>query len=121
MLNDLIPVMNEITVIIVRFGEPLYLTTSLVPGNRDSLNVKLQPDVNALGEIIVTGVSEGDEVVGLKKITGDNIIVLSTTFKMLIFSVKELPLLKKGKGVRLQRYKEESLLDVMLFPENVRK
>tara|TARA_Y100000114_G_scaffold157310_1_gene189546 strand:+ start:19877 stop:21262 length:1386 start_codon:yes stop_codon:yes gene_type:complete len=39
-----------------------YLTTSLVPGNRDSLNVKLQPDVNALGEIIVTGVSEGDEV-----------------------------------------------------------
>ena len=39
---------------------------------------------------------------------------------MLIFSVKELPLLKKGKGVRLQRYKEESLLDVKLFPENVR-
>ena len=39
---------------------------------------------------------------------------------MLIFSVKELPLLKKGKGVRLQRYKEESLLDVMLFQENVR-
>jgi len=64
--------------------------------------------------------SEGDEVVGLKKITGDNIIVLSTTFKMLIFSVRELPLLKKGKGVRLQRYKEESLLDVMFFPENVR-
>ena len=37
---------------------------------------------------------------------------------MLIFSVKELPLLKKGKGVRLQRYKEEALLDVMLFSEN---
>ncbi len=64
--------------------------------------------------------SEGDEVVGLKKITGDKIIVLSTSFKMLIFSVKELPLLKRGKGVRLQRYNEESLLDVMIFPENVR-
>ena len=62
--------------------------------------------------------SEGDEVVGMKKITGDNIIVLSTSFKMLIFSVKELPLLKKGRGVRLQRYKEESLLDVMLFSKN---
>ena len=64
--------------------------------------------------------SKGDEVVGLKKITGDNIIVLSNSFKMLIFSVKELPLLKKGKGVRLQRYKEESLLDVVLFSENVK-
>jgi len=64
--------------------------------------------------------SEGDNVIGLKEINGDNIIVLSSTFKMLIFSVKEIPLLKKGKGVRLQRYKEESLLDVMLFSENVR-
>ncbi len=61
---------------------------------------------------------EGDEVIGLKAITGDNIIVLSTSFKMLIFSIKELPLLKKGKGVRLQRYKEESLLDAMLFSQN---
>ena len=62
--------------------------------------------------------SEGDEVIGFKKITGDHIIILSTSFKMLIFSVKELPLLKKGKGVRLQRYKEEALLDAMLFSQN---
>jgi topoisomerase-4 subunit A len=62
--------------------------------------------------------SEGDEVIGLHEITGDNVIVLSTSFKMLIFPVKELPLLKKGKGVRLQRYKEEALLDVMLFSQN---
>ena len=62
--------------------------------------------------------SEGDEVLGLQEITGDNVIVLSTSFKMLIFSVNELPLLKKGKGVRLQRYKQEALLDVMLFSQN---
>ena len=37
---------------------------------------------------------------------------------MLIFSVRELPLLKKGKGVRLQRYKDEALLDLMLFSLN---
>ena len=37
---------------------------------------------------------------------------------MLIFSVKELPLLQKGKGVRLQRYKEEFLLDAMLFSQS---
>ena len=42
--------------------------------------------------------SEGDKVIGLKEINGDNVIVLSTSFKMLIFSVKELPLLKKVKA-----------------------
>ncbi len=62
--------------------------------------------------------SEGDEVIGLQEITGDNVIVLSTSFKMLIFPVNELPLLKKGKGVRLQRYKEELLSDVMFFSQN---
>ena len=62
--------------------------------------------------------TEGDEVVGLQEITGDNVIVLSTSFKMLIFSVNELPLLKKGKGVRLQRYKQEALLDVMFYSQN---
>ncbi len=62
--------------------------------------------------------SEGDKVIGLKKINGDNVIVLSSSFKMLIFSVKELPILKKGKGVRLQRYKEETLLDAIIFSQN---
>ena len=62
--------------------------------------------------------SEGDEVIGLKEINGDNIIVLSDSFKMLIFSIKELPLLKRGKGVRLQRYKAEFLLDAMFFSQN---
>ncbi len=62
--------------------------------------------------------SEGDKVIGLKKINGDNVIVLSSSFKMLIFSVKELPILKKGKGVRLQRYKGETLLDAIIFSQN---
>jgi len=56
----------------------------------------------------------------LKKINGDNVIVLSSSFKMLIFSAKDLPLLKKGKGVRLQRYKGETLLDAMIFSQNQR-
>ena len=62
--------------------------------------------------------SEDDEVVGLQEIKGDKVIVLSTFFKMLIFSIKELPVLKKGKGVRLQRYKGEGLLDIMIFSQN---
>jgi len=57
-------------------------------------------------------------VIGLTKIDGDKVIVLSSSFKMLIFSVKELPTLKKGKGVRLQRYKGDTLLDAMIFSQN---
>ena len=56
-----------------------------------------------------------DEVIGLRELTGDRIAILSTSYKMLIFSVQELPILKKGKGVRLQRYKDDALLDVMLI------
>ena len=37
---------------------------------------------------------------------------------MLIFSVQEVPILKKGKGVRLQRYKDDALLDIMLISSN---
>ncbi len=59
--------------------------------------------------------TDGDQVVGIQEITGDYVIVLSTALKMLIFSVKELPLLKKGKGVRLQRYNEAELSDIMIF------
>ncbi len=80
-------------------------------------------DFSSLQSSIKTGkqifeLSEGDKVIGLKEIIGDNVIVLSSSFKMLIFSAKELPLLKKGKGVRLQRYKGENLLDAMIFSQN---
>ncbi len=121
------------------YGEPLNLLigtgsvnsiVSILPFQKDRKGLIFSKnglgfavDFSSLQSSTKTGkqifeLSEGDEVIGLKEITGDNVIVLSTSFKMLIFPIKEVPLLKKGKGVRLQRYREEALLDAMLFSQN---
>ncbi len=121
------------------YGEPLNLIigtgnvtsiVSIIPfhhGNKGLIFSKkglgFLVDFSSLQASTKTGkqifeLSEGDEVIGLKEIIGDSVMVLSSSFKMLIFSAKELPNLKKGKGVRLQRYKGETLLDAMIFSQN---
>ena len=121
------------------YGEPLNLIigtgnvtsiVSIIPFNHGTKGLIFSKkglgflvDFSSLQSSTKTGkqifeLSEGDKVIGLKEINGDNVIVLSSSFKMLIFSAKELPLLKKGKGVRLQRYKGETLLDAMIFSQN---
>ena len=123
------------------YGEPLNLIigtgnvtsiVSIIPYHQETKGLIFSKkglgfmiDFSSLQSSTKTGkqifeLSEGDEVIGLKEINGNNILVVSTSFKMLIFSVNELPLLKKGKGVRLQRYKEESLLDAKIFSQNVK-
>ncbi len=123
------------------YGEPLNLIigtgnvtsiVSIIPFNHGTKGLIFSKkglgflvDFSSLQSSTKTGkqifeLSEGDNVIGLKEINGDNVIVLSSSFKMLIFSAKELPLLKKGKGVRLQRYKGETLLDAMIYSQNQR-
>ena len=48
-------------------------------------------------------------------INGDHIAVVGENRKVLIFSITELPEMVRGKGVRLQRYKEGGLSDVTTF------
>ena len=62
--------------------------------------------------------NKNDKVIGVRELTGDKIIVLSTAYKMLVFSANQLPYLKKGKGVRIQRYKDEELLDIIFYSES---
>ncbi len=121
------------------YGEPLNLIigtgnvtsiVSIIPYNHGTKGLIFSKkglgflvDFSSLQSSTKTGkqifeLSESDKVIGLKEINGDTVIVLSSSFKMLIFSAKELPLLKKGKGVRLQRYKGETLLDAMIFSQN---
>ncbi len=57
-------------------------------------------------------VTDNDEVIGIYELIGEQIIILSSEYKLLIFPVSDVPTLKKGKGVRLQRYKEENTLDI---------
>jgi topoisomerase-4 subunit A len=46
---------------------------------------------------------------------GDQVAVLGENRKLLIFDAEQLPQMTRGKGVRLQRYKDGSVADIRLF------
>ena len=50
-----------------------------------------------------------------RSVAGDHIAVVGENRKVLIFSIEELPELGRGKGVRLQKYKDGGLNDVTTF------
>ncbi|WP_101065542.1 DNA topoisomerase IV subunit A [Roseovarius salinarum] len=50
-----------------------------------------------------------------KPVTGDHVAVVGENRKVLVFPVDELPEMARGKGVRLQRYKDGGLSDVTTF------
>ncbi len=47
--------------------------------------------------------------------TGDHVAVVGENRKMLVFPLSELPEMTRGKGVRLQRYKDGGLSDAKVF------
>jgi topoisomerase-4 subunit A len=48
-------------------------------------------------------------------ITGDQIACIGENRKMLIFPVSELPIMSRGRGVTLQKYKDGSISDIKIF------
>ena len=50
-----------------------------------------------------------------RNINGDHIAIVGENRKVLIFSITELPEMVRGKGVRLQKYKEGGLSDITTF------
>ena len=48
-------------------------------------------------------------------IAGDHVAVVGENRKVLVFSIEELPEMNRGKGVRLQKYKDGGLADVKSF------
>ena len=55
----------------------------------------------------------------LKNIKGDSIATIGTNRKLLIFKINELPELNKGKGVRLQKFKDGFLSDITSFESDI--
>ncbi|WP_336276875.1 DNA topoisomerase IV subunit A [Bartonella sp. CB178] len=73
---------------------------------------------------IVANTRKGKQVMNVKfpdrvalciLVNGDHIAVVGENRKMLIFSIKEIPEMNRGKGVRLQRYKDGGICDVKTF------
>ena len=63
----------------------------------------------------VLNVGTGDEAAVCAPAEGDSVAVIGDNRKLLLFPLKELPEMPRGKGVRLQRYKDGGLADVKTF------
>ena len=50
-----------------------------------------------------------------KPVTGDSVAVVGENRKVLVFALEELPEMGRGKGVRLQKYKDGGLCDATTF------
>jgi len=66
------------------------------------------------GKQVLT-VKEGVKTALCRKVTGDSVAVVGDNRKLLVFALAELPEMAKGKGVRLQKYKDGGLSDAVTF------
>lgn len=55
------------------------------------------------------------EAVRCVQVKGDKIAVIGENRKLLVFDVQALPLMERGKGVRLQKYRDGGLADIVTF------
>ena len=117
-------------------GEPIRLLTDL-PNQTEIINVlvfnsnKSSIVASSLGDgfIInhtdmlaqtrsgkkIINLKSGTKACCIKNIEGDTIATIGTNRKLLIFKIDELPKLNKGKGVRLQKFKDALLSDLITF------
>ncbi len=67
----------------------------------------------------VLNMPAGSEAAVCAPVDGDSIAVIGDNRKLLLFPLKELPEMPRGKGVRLQRYKDGGLADAKTFSKKV--
>lgn len=63
----------------------------------------------------VVSPAEGDVAMRAVPADGDFVAVVGENRKLLVFPIEQVPTLSKGRGVRLQRYKDGGLADVKTF------
>jgi topoisomerase-4 subunit A len=63
----------------------------------------------------VLNVGTGAEAVVCTPVEGDSVATIGDNRKLLLFPLSELPEMPRGKGVRLQRYKDGGLADAKTF------
>jgi topoisomerase-4 subunit A len=63
----------------------------------------------------VMNVKSPDEAVRCIPVSGDHVAIVGENRKLLVFALTEVVEMTRGKGVRLQRYKDGGVLDIKLF------
>jgi topoisomerase-4 subunit A len=97
---------------IFRSGEKLLVASTagdgfVVPSDEVLAQTRAGKQVLTLGAGIKTALC--------RKVVGDTVAVVGDNRKVLVFPLKELPEMAKGKGVRLQKYKDGGLSDATTF------
>ncbi|WP_102224105.1 DNA topoisomerase IV subunit A [Acidimangrovimonas sediminis] len=64
---------------------------------------------------VVLNVKDDVKAHVFRKATGDHVAVVGENRKVLVFAMEELPEMARGKGVRLQKYKDGGLSDATTF------
>ncbi|MBX9760423.1 MAG: DNA topoisomerase IV subunit A [Beijerinckiaceae bacterium] len=60
-------------------------------------------------------VDPGAKVAALTPVEGDHVAVVGENRKLLVFALDQVPEMARGKGVRLQRYKDGGMTDARVF------
>ena len=63
----------------------------------------------------VMNVKAPDETKFCVPVTGDHVAIVGDNRKLLVFALSEIPEMSRGKGVRLQRYKDGGVCDIKTF------
>jgi topoisomerase-4 subunit A len=61
------------------------------------------------------GVEAKERALVAAEVTGDHVAIVGVNRKLLVFPVSQLPEMSRGKGVRLQRYKDGGVSDAKVF------
>ena len=59
------------------------------------------------------------DLLAVIRVTGDHIVTIGENLKTLIFKAEELPEMGRGKGVKLQSFKQGGLTDIAVFTGDV--
>lgn len=63
----------------------------------------------------IINVADKDRLIVVRPVQGDSVAVVSTNRKLLVFALEEVPILARGRGVILQRYRDGYLADATTF------
>lgn len=63
----------------------------------------------------ILNLAKSQKAFGVFEVVGDMIATIGTNRKLLLFNIDEIPELKKGSGVILQRFKDSTLSDLQIF------
>lgn len=63
----------------------------------------------------IVNLKDGEKAIVAREVVGDHVAVVGENRKLLVFTIDQLPEMKRGAGVALQKYKDGGLSDVTTF------